>query len=118
MRTLRSLILPLLLLAAPAAWAGSGDHAADRHRGEPAWKPAAADMFRHGNDPLSPWAGFADAAAGHPAVTDAATRTGCGENELARAIRLPVRLVEHYAATTLAFLAKLCAQAIFGLRED
>lgn len=118
MNTLRSLSLALCLLAATAAWAGGGGHAADRHRGEPAWAPAVEDLFRHGSDPLSPWTALAHSTV-RPAITaNAPAPPWPAENELARAIRLPVRMVAHYAATTSAFLATLCAHAIFGPGDD
>lgn len=118
MKVLHSLSLALCLLVATAAWADGGGHDANRHRGEPTWVPATEYVFHHGNNPLSPWTALAHSPVRPANSANAPAPPESAENELARAIRLPVRMVAHYAATTLAFLAQLCAHAIFGLSDD
>lgn len=120
MKTLRSLCLPMLLMAVTAAWAGIGSDA--RTAPECSWRTpstastptAANDACHPGKDPLVPWMHFhpefgnADATQGNAPAPGRAT-------ELAHFITLPVRAMADYAETLLGFLARLCADAIFGV---
>lgn len=116
MKKLRTLCLPMLLMAATAAWAGTGLDT--RNASRCPWQtpaPAANDPCHHGNDPLVPWTYFPSASTEGTATQANTSDNGHTANDLARTISLPIHAMANYAGTLLSFLARLCADAVFGV---